>query len=85
MWEKIITTKTQNYARSVFFVLKHKQGYYWIQFGCLAICCAMLEMQKLGTKERVAMPQNFLTFRNGYLFVYSLMMGESVSVFILLS
>jgi|AntAceMinimDraft_11_1070367.scaffolds.fasta_scaffold47877_2 hypothetical protein len=36
----------------------------------------MLEMQKLGTKERVTMPQNFLTFRNGYLFVYSMMMGE---------
>ena len=38
----------------------------------------MLEMQKMGTKERVAMPQNFITFRNGYLFVYSLMMGECV-------
>ena len=57
---------------------KYKQGYYWIQFGCLAICCAMLEMQKMGTKERVTMPQNFITFRNGYLFVYSLMMGECV-------
>ena len=53
-----------------------QQVYYWIQFGCLAVCCAMLEMQKMGTKERVSMPQNFLTFRNGYLFVYSLMMGE---------
>ena len=29
----------------------------------------------MGTKERVAMPQNFITFRNGYLFVYSLMMA----------
>ena len=38
----------------------------------------MLEMQKMGTKERVTMPQNFITFRNGYLFVYSLMMGECV-------
>ena len=36
----------------------------------------MLEMQKAGTKERVSMPQNFITFRNGYLFVYSLMMGK---------
>jgi len=51
------------------------EGYYWIQFGCLAICCAMMEMQKLGQKERVAMPHSFLTFRNGYLFVYSLMMA----------
>lgn len=44
----------------------------------------MLEMQKMGTKERVAMPHNFITFRNGYLFVYSLMMGESVYFFIFL-
>jgi hypothetical protein len=29
------------------------QGYYWIQFGCLAVCCAMMEMQKLGTKAGV--------------------------------
>ena len=51
------------------------QGYYWIQFGLIAIACAMLEMQKMGQKERVAMPQNFISFRNGYLFVYSLMMA----------
>lgn len=51
------------------------QGYYWVQFGLIAIACATLEMQKMGTKERVAMPQNFISFRNGYLFVYSLMMA----------
>ena len=51
------------------------QAYYWVQFGLIAIGCAMLEMQKMGTKERVSMPQTFISFRNGYLFVYSLMMA----------
>ena len=51
------------------------QGYYWVQFGLIAIACASLEMQKMGIKERVSMPQNFIAFRNGYLFVYSLMMA----------
>ena len=51
------------------------QAYYWVQFGLIAIACAMLEMQKMGTKERVSMPQNFISFRNWYLFVYSLMMA----------
>ena len=37
--------------------------------------CAMLEMQKMGTREKVTMPQNFMAFRNSYLFVYSLMMA----------
>jgi hypothetical protein len=76
--DRPINTKTQLLTKIHFFQNQiDKQGYYWIQFGCLAVCCAMLEMQKMGTKERVAMPQNFITFRNGYLFVYSLMMGES--------
>ena len=35
----------------------------------------MLEMQKMGNKEKVSMPQNFMAFRNSYLFVYSLMMA----------
>ena len=35
----------------------------------------MLEMQKMGTREKVTMPQNFMAFRNSYLFVYSLMMA----------
>jgi len=51
------------------------QGYYWIQFGLIAVVCAMLEMQKMGTREKVTMPQNFMAFRNSYLFVYSLMMA----------
>lgn len=51
------------------------EGYYWLQFGILAIACAGLEMQKAGNKERVAMPDTFISFRNLYLFVYSLMMA----------
>ena len=35
----------------------------------------MMEMQKMGNKEKVSMPQNFMAFRNSYLFVYSLMMA----------
>mmetsp|Transcript_28292 Transcript_28292/g.92351 ORF Transcript_28292/g.92351 Transcript_28292/m.92351 type:complete len:460 (-) Transcript_28292:180-1559(-) len=49
-------------------------SYYAVQFALLALVCVALELPK-GNREKVAAPAAFLSFRNNYLFVYSLAMS----------
>lgn len=51
------------------------EAYYWTQFSILAVFCTLMEFQKFTQKDKTQMPSSFVSFRNNYLFVYSLMMA----------
>ena len=50
--------------------------FYIVTFVVLAACTALLEFKKAqGGAKPYASNSSFLSFRNNYIFVYSLMMG----------
>jgi Sugar-tranasporters, 12 TM len=50
--------------------------FYVVTFAVLAACTALLEYRKAqGGAKPYASNKGFLSFRNNYIFVYSLMMG----------
>lgn len=51
--------------------------FYYLVFGGLSLIVAGLELSK-SSKDRVNTSSTFNSFKNNYLFVYSLMMGESL-------
>lgn len=52
------------------------EPFYLITFLVLAACTAVLEAKKAsGTPKAYSSDKGFLTFRNNYILVYSLMMG----------
>jgi len=48
---------------------------YWVLFGVLVVGCAIVEFGK-GAKDKLQTSSAFLAFRNNYIVVYCLMMGE---------
>ena len=51
------------------------ENLYWILFGSLLVVCLIVEFGK-GSKDKLQTSSNFVSFRNNYIFVYCLMMGE---------
>ena len=49
--------------------------FYYLVFGCLGAVVAALELSK-NNKDRINTSPAFNSFKNNYLLVYSLMMGE---------
>lgn len=52
---------------------------YWVLFAALIAVCAFVEFGK-GAKDKLQTSSAFLAFRNNYIVVYCLMMGETLDL-----